>query len=149
MPIVQSHPGRNRFNSLSVALVAPELNLTSEFVFARLRQGLLPECPEDVCAVLEDNDSDQEQLDIELTDTVLDESVDVIEWVDWKLAVETAVANMTPWQRTTLVLRLQGYSFAEIARYYHRSEGSPRMAYRRACRHLRQCLVEHQLNGNT
>lgn len=69
--------------------------------------------------------------------------------VEYKVAVENGVGNMTPWQRTVLVHRLQGYTYPEIARRYCRTPDSPRAAYRRACRHLRQALVEHQLNGDT
>jgi len=76
------------------------------------------------------------------------ECQDVAELVEVKMAIHQAVLEMTTWQRIVLVLRLQGYCFTEIARHFHRTEGSPRNAYKRALRHLARHLLKDNDDRN-
>jgi len=76
------------------------------------------------------------------------ECQDVADLVEMKMAIHQAVLDMTKWQRVVLLLRLQGYCFTEIGRYFHRTEGSPRNAYKRAINHLARHLLENNNNGN-
>lgn len=56
-------------------------------------------------------------------------------------ALSRAIAAMTPWQRGVICFRLQGYSFADIARARHLSEYSVKNAYARAVNHIRRELL--------
>lgn len=139
----QSRRGTDRFQGRFVGLVAPEDGLCAEFCLSLLDYGLAPSLSKRLKPVYDIHDGQAFLVD------VMDEDApDLVDAVELGLAIRDAVARMTRWQRTVLVLHMQGYHFTEIARYFKRTEGSPRAAYGRALLHLRRCLEEHELDGN-
>ncbi len=142
--LLDSRPAKDRFQGRYIGIVAPERAASARFLFEILHRAIARACPLDLGAI-----ADWEGEEGFLADVYpRSEALDVPDTVALKLAVEGAVAQMTDWQRTVLILRLQGYRFTEIGRHFSRTEGSPRVAYHRACEHLRQYLVEEQGDGD-
>lgn len=129
----QAELGTERFKGCYVGLVAPEGDVCAQFVLLLLGHALGTTVRE---PIYQDEDTG------ELWPEPAADEPDPVDVAILAALLERAAGRMTSWQRTVFMLRLEGYGFSEIGRYFHRTEGSPRAAYRRACLHIRAVLTD-------
>lgn len=129
----QTELGTERFKGHYVGLVAPEADICAQFVLSLLARMLRT-------PTQEPSYQDEETSELWPEPAADDPSPENVAILMALLA--EAAKRMTSWQRTVFMLRLEGYGFSEIGRYFHRTEGSPRAAYRRACLHIQAVLTD-------